>query len=219
VIEERHAHLLKGLGTSFRNLTVYERSEAMLKLSGKRTCICHPNAFWRTLWDVFMLVLVLYSAWSIPLIVAFRPTQPVWWVIIEFCVDAMFLLDVIINFRTAYRDVERHELVEEYTPIMWNYLQSWFIIDFVACIPFELIVAAAQGGYDPLSGTAGDQLAVVGVVKIVRLLRLSRVIKFLNNKVNFAIANAAGAVQLIGIVLFLTHWMACAFATLQQWQL
>lgn len=90
------------------------------------------------------------------------------------------MLDVVINFRTAYMDTEKHILVEDYDLIMKNYFFGWFTADLLACIPFEVIVGAMQGGYDPLSGASGDELAVVGVVKIVRLLRLGRVVKFLN---------------------------------------
>lgn len=61
------------LRTSFRNLTLFEVSEAKMMLSGHKSCIAHPNSCWRTSWDLFTLVLVLYTAWSIPLIVAFRP--------------------------------------------------------------------------------------------------------------------------------------------------
>jgi len=70
-MEVRHEQILTKLGTSFRNIVIHDVAEAKTKLTGTRCCIAHPGSVCRVMWDVLTVILVLYSAWSIPLLVAF----------------------------------------------------------------------------------------------------------------------------------------------------
>ena len=48
--------------------------------------------------------------------------------------DLYFLLDLFVNFRTAYFDSNGHIITDNRT-IAKRYLKTWFIIDFSSCIP------------------------------------------------------------------------------------
>lgn len=55
------------------------------------------------------------------------------------------LQDILLNFRTAFVD-EMGDVVTGYRPVASNYLQSWFLIDFVSVFPLDIIVADGQLG-------------------------------------------------------------------------
>ena len=51
----------------------------------------------------------------------------------------MFLLDIIVNFRTTIIDDYGNELIE-WRDIARSYLMGSFIMDLLATIPFDLII-------------------------------------------------------------------------------
>lgn len=57
------------------------------------------------------------------------------WFIIDTILDALFAMDIIVNFNSAFIDDEGN-LVTKRKQITINYLKSWFTLDLIACIPF-----------------------------------------------------------------------------------
>ncbi len=54
-------------------------------------------------------------------------------------VDIMFIIDILINFRTTYVS-DNDEVVSQPSKIAVHYFRGWFIIDLVAAIPFDLLL-------------------------------------------------------------------------------
>jgi len=54
-------------------------------------------------------------------------------------IDAIFIIDVLFNFRTTISDFITGDEVVCGKVIAWKYLKGRFILDLVAAIPFELI--------------------------------------------------------------------------------
>ncbi len=54
----------------------------------------------------------------------------------EIFLDSYFILDIIINFFTTYRD-ERGYYVYSFSQIAVNYLKSYFTIDLLTSIPLS----------------------------------------------------------------------------------
>jgi len=57
------------------------------------------------------------------------------WSYFENIFDGLFLIDIVVNFLSAYFD-EDYILVDNLKPIAFNYLRTWLIIDVVAIFPF-----------------------------------------------------------------------------------
>ena len=93
--------------------------------------------------DILVIVLALCNVITIPLKVAFKPeflssaTSDIFDAIIDF----IFVLDIIISFRTTFFDSLGHEVVNP-RKIAWNYLKNQFWIDLAATIPFDKIFEA-----------------------------------------------------------------------------
>ena len=68
----------------------------------------HPEGSLRTRWDILLLLFLLYVCFTAPVMVCFdvnlNPDQPLWW--FEIVVMVFFILDVVLNFNTAYRGRE-----------------------------------------------------------------------------------------------------------------
>ena len=96
-------------------------------------------------WNVFIIVAVLYIASVSPYRLAFASDslesgeQTSGWSIffagVEIFIDVFFSLDIIINFFTAYERIDgRIEVGMKRIAI--NYLTGFFIFDFLATFPF-----------------------------------------------------------------------------------
>ena len=121
----------------------------------QRFIISHDSWFKAT-WDWFVLMLVMYTAVEIPygassFHVKERDSQQTVWdriyaaQAVELCnlmVDLMFLVDILINFRTTYVDEATDNIVSIPKKIAKNYIKSWFIVDSLAAIPFEYFISS-----------------------------------------------------------------------------
>lgn len=105
-----------------------------------------------------MFVLVLYTAIVTPYVAAFllndearkrrvametysRYSDPL--AMIDLLVDAIFMIDVIINFRTTYVN-KNDEVVSVPGQIAIHYFKGWFLIDMAAAIPFDLLLFGSE---------------------------------------------------------------------------
>ena len=94
-----------------------------------------PDSKILSVWNVIMMILLLYTATYIPFKTAYIETETDLVGNIELATDALFFMDVIFNFLSAYELPDKN--VEFRMPrIAINYITSWFLIDCVSCIPF-----------------------------------------------------------------------------------
>lgn len=58
---------------------------------------------------------------------------------LNYCIDGFFFIDIIVNFNSAFTN-ESYEIVDDRKKIAKSYLTSWFLVDFLSIVPFELIL-------------------------------------------------------------------------------
>jgi hypothetical protein len=63
--------------------------------------------------------------------------------IIDLIVDIMFIIDILINFRTTYVN-KNDQVVSHPGKIALHYFKGWFLIDVVAAIPFDLMLIGSD---------------------------------------------------------------------------
>ena len=120
-----------------------------------RFTILHYSPF-KAVWDWLILILVIYTAIFTPYVAAFllnegdpkqrddayaRYGDPL--TIIDLVVDVMFIIDILINFRTTYVN-KNDEVVSHPGKIAVHYFKGWFLIDMVAAIPFDLLLFGSE---------------------------------------------------------------------------
>ncbi|XP_077398022.1 potassium voltage-gated channel subfamily H member 6a isoform X1 [Festucalex cinctus] len=174
-----------------------------------RWTILHYSPF-KAMWDWLILLLVIYTAIFTPYSAAFllneveedrrrtcgytcNPLN-----VVDLVVDVMFIVDILINFRTTY--VNRNdEVVSHPGRIAQHYFKGWFLIDIVAAIPFDLLIFRS-GSEEPQTTT------LIGLLKTARLLRLVRVARKLDRYSEYG---AAVLFLLMCTFALIAHWLAC----------
>jgi len=99
---------------------------------------------------------------------------------------------------------KERRLVKEHGKIFWHYLKGWFAMDFVASVPYDMIMfrAGASGG-----------LRMLRMVRLVRVLRLGRVKTLVSRFVGRLVVNYAvlALCQFACFLLLSIHWVACVW--------
>lgn len=108
-------------------------------------CLISPTSLFKIYWNMLMLVLIIFMAIIIPLRISFEETTPISWVIIDSVFDAIFTVDIVLNFLTAYED-ENGMLIIDKKKIAKNYIKAWLLIDLVSSIPISLIIYFTNSG-------------------------------------------------------------------------
>ncbi|XP_058788674.1 potassium voltage-gated channel subfamily H member 8 isoform X2 [Phymastichus coffea] len=159
--------------------------------------LSHYGIF-KTCWDWLLLIATLYVAVVVPYNASFinvdRPSM-----VSDVVVEVIFILDIVLNFRTTYVN-RKGEVVSNSKSIAVNYIKSWFLIDLVAALPFDLLYAS-----DVYSGEDSGH-SHIHLVKLTRLLRLARLLQKMDRYSQYS------AIILTLLMLFFTlvaHWLAC----------
>lgn len=100
--------------------------------------ILHYSTF-KTVWDWVILILTFYTAVMVPFNVAFKnkSMDSVSVLVIDSIVDVVFFVDIILNFHTTFVG-PGGEVVSDPKIIRQNYVKSWFIIDLLSCLPYDI---------------------------------------------------------------------------------
>lgn len=106
-----------------------------------------------------------------------RGEEPLWLSLVDAVGDVVFVLDVVLNFHTAF--IRNHTLITDKGEIARGYLRSWFLIDAVGSIPWTLmmfVVKYALGAaYETADLKSGDFVQMVKFLKVPKLLRICNV--------------------------------------------
>jgi hypothetical protein len=128
--------------------------------------IVDPGSQWRIRWDMLVLVLVMWTSYSVPYRASFSTHTGGIETWVELFIDVVFCLDVFLNFFTAYYEAEGI-LQTNPRAIARRYLRSWFFLDLVSSIPIS-------GFSSALSPTLARFFLALKFVKLLRLVRLMR---------------------------------------------
>jgi hyperpolarization activated cyclic nucleotide-gated potassium channel 1 len=134
-----------------------------------QNCVIHPFSATRYYWDVFLILFMTYTAVALPLQFAFDINDASL-LIIDQVTNLVFIIDLLLNFRTGYLDVKERTIVLDPRLISIQYLRTWFICDLVAATPFDLISLGC-------GNTCKEDVGLQWVFKWLRLLRMSRLLR------------------------------------------
>ncbi|XP_069815376.1 voltage-gated inwardly rectifying potassium channel KCNH2 isoform X2 [Dendropsophus ebraccatus] len=183
--------------------------------------ILHYSPF-KAVWDWLILLLVIYTAIFTPYSAAFllndqdeqnrencgyscNPLS-----VVDLMVDIMFIIDILINFRTTYVNTNE-EVVSHPGKIAIHYFKGWFLIDMVAAIPFDLLIFGSGSEelmkrIEESPKSRKETTTLIGLLKTARLLRLVRVARKLDRYSEYG---AAVLFLLMCTFALIAHWLAC----------
>uniref|UniRef100_A0A673XBL2 Potassium voltage-gated channel subfamily H member 1 n=1 Tax=Salmo trutta TaxID=8032 RepID=A0A673XBL2_SALTR len=185
--------------------------------------ILHYCAF-KTTWDWVILILTFYTAIMVPYNVSFKTKQNnVTWLVVDSIVDVIFLVDIVLNFHTTFVG-PAGEVISDPKLIRMNYLKTWFVIDLLSCLPYDVINAfenvdeVKRKHYQPLSLSLDLSQGISSLfssLKVVRLLRLGRVARKLDHYIEYG---AAVLVLLVCVFGLAAHWLACIWYSIGDYE-
>ena len=59
---------------------------------------------------------------------------------VDSIVDVIFLVDIVLNFHTTFVG-PAGEVISDPKLIRMNYVKTWFVIDLLSCLPYDVINA------------------------------------------------------------------------------
>ncbi|XP_033846480.1 potassium voltage-gated channel subfamily H member 5-like [Periophthalmus magnuspinnatus] len=197
--------------------------------------ILHYCTF-KTTWDWVILILTFYTAIMVPYNVSFKTKQNnIAWLVVDSVVDVIFLVDIVLNFHTTFVG-PAGEVISDAKLIRMNYLKTWFVIDLLSCLPYDIINAFEHVDDDLTSGsgnvrdpngihrniTRTEDSVLPGLsslfssLKVVRLLRLGRVARKLDHYLEYG---AAVLVLLVCVFGLVAHWLACIWYSIGDYEI
>jgi len=93
-----------------------------------------PESQFKKIWNLFVTVLLLYTAIMVPLRTAFIEESSLGYIILDTMIDTMFFTDIFINFFSAFEKKDKTVEVR-HAYIAVDYLKTWFLLDIMSCIP------------------------------------------------------------------------------------
>lgn len=148
----------------------------------------------------------LYQAVTIPIELAFEfdVFNSYYMVTIKSLIDLIFVIDIIMNFRTTYIDPQSGEECLDFIIIGKNYIKSGqFLIDILSTVPIDQIYYAFLKEDPPFI------LELFGCLKLLRLQRVSSFI----TEMNYTMENKAvfKVIYLILVMTLYIHINACVW--------
>ncbi|CAA3024263.1 potassium channel KAT3-like [Olea europaea var. sylvestris] len=153
-------------------------------------------------WEMFLVLLVIYSAWISPFEFAFLRYKKDALFIIDLIFDSFFAIDIILTFFVAYLDNQSYLLVDNRRKIAIRYLSTWFIFDICSTVPFQSISLL----FTDHNGGLGIQF--LSMLRLWRLRRVSSLFSRLEKDIRFNYFWTRST-KLISVTLFAVHFAGC----------
>nr|XP_033499887.1 potassium voltage-gated channel subfamily H member 4a [Epinephelus lanceolatus] len=159
----------------------------------------------KALWDWLILLATFYVAVAVPYDICFvshdegsdyhslvsRSTMGS-----DIAVEMLFILDIILNFRTTYVS-QSGQVVYDARSIYLHYCTTWFFVDLIAALPFDLLYAF--------------NITVTSLVHLLKTVRLLRLLRLLQKLDRYSQYSAVVLTLLMSVFALLAHWMACVW--------
>ncbi|XP_050068206.1 uncharacterized protein LOC126556768 isoform X1 [Anopheles maculipalpis] len=155
--------------------------------------VIHPCSSFRFYWDLCMLLLLVANLIILPVAISFfNDDLSTRWIAFNCLSDTIFLVDIVVNFRTGIMQQDNAEqVILDPKLIAKHYLKTWFFLDLISSIPLDyifLIFNQMQKYSQDFSDSfqllhAGRALRILRLAKLlslVRLLRLSRLVRYVS---------------------------------------
>ncbi|XP_011871289.1 PREDICTED: potassium/sodium hyperpolarization-activated cyclic nucleotide-gated channel 2 isoform X7 [Vollenhovia emeryi] len=103
--------------------------------------VIHPCSSFRFYWDLCMLLLLVANLIILPVAISFfNDDLSTRWIAFNCLSDTIFLVDIVVNFRTGIMQQDNAEqVILDPKLIAKHYLRTWFFLDLISSIPLDYI--------------------------------------------------------------------------------
>lgn len=184
--------------------------------------VLSPQSRFRYTWDSVATLLIIFIAVVLPYRVTFATDWTLGWELFDLFTDSFFIVDIILNFNTAYIDDVGRTIVR-FRPRVLHYVRTWFFADLMATMPWSWFANGIQLSQPDVAQSQASQASqlteMIRMIKLLRLLRLLRVAKLLRMLSRLELSARGGLsisthtilklVKLLLIVFLFAHWNGC----------
>ncbi|KAL4570211.1 hypothetical protein LXL04_025862 [Taraxacum kok-saghyz] len=157
-------------------------------------------------WQAFLVVLVIYSAWSSPFELAFKDVATSSLMFLDLVVDLFFAIDIILTFFVAYLDKSTYLLVDDHKKIAIRYVtHMMFLMDVASTMPFQSLYRLFTGKLH-----RGQAFGFLNLLRLWRLRRVSDLFSRLEKDTRFSYF-LTRCTKLICVTLFAVHSAGCFY--------
>ena len=195
-------------------------------LRGHSHCIINPRTDkWIQYWDAVSFMALLFTATVTPFEVSLLPSTTLVRLgnnprefglfITNRLVDLFFSIDMVLNFFMAYQEAayKGGMWVTHRGKIARTYLRSWFVIDVISVMPFDVLtrLREKEDETDLAILRTFRFIRLMRLIKLLRILRASRIIARWQNFIGISYAQMT-MIKFMTTTFFLVHFMACTWA-------
>lgn len=168
-----------------------------------RRCIISPFSPRYRAWEMFLIGLVIYSAWICPFEFAFLTYKRDALFIIDNIVNGFFAIDIILTFFVAYLDSQSYLLIDDPKKIAIRYISTWFTFDICSTVPFQPLSLLLFPSH-----SSGIGFKLLNMLRLWRLRRVSSLFARLEKDIRFNYFWTR-CTKLISVTLFAVHCAGC----------
>ncbi|XP_074579118.1 potassium channel KAT3-like [Curcuma longa] len=155
-------------------------------------------------WQMFLIPLVIYSAWICPFELAFLRYLPAKLLWLENILNSFFAIDIVLTFFVAYLDPRSYLLVDDPKRIAARYLSSWFIFDILSTVPFQAISFLFERSGNVLG------FKILNMLRLWRLRRVSSLFSRIEKDIRFNYFWTR-CTKLVSVTVFAVHCAGCFY--------
>ena len=164
--------------------------------------VIHPDNTLKQVWEIFILLSVLFTATVEPLKVCYGLSLME---DVDVILDICFVLDILLQFFTGYHDSGGNRFpVLIFRLVARRYVTSWLPVDILAAIPFDRFVNVPASA----TGMESVMIRLPGLIKTVRLLKLKRIMRKWNA---LTIGPFLKVCTVLVLWLLCAHWVSCGY--------
>ncbi|KZV48331.1 hypothetical protein F511_29248 [Dorcoceras hygrometricum] len=153
-------------------------------------------------WEMFLILLVIYSAWISPFQFAFLTYKQDGLFIVDNIVNGFFAVDIVLTFFVAYLDGKSYLLVDDPKRIAVRYLSTWFLFDVCSTVPFQSLSLLFT------NNNGGMGFKWLSMLRLWRLRRVSSLFARLEKDIRFNYFWTR-CTKLVSVTLFAVHCAGC----------
>ncbi|KAL7243300.1 hypothetical protein ACSBR1_015660 [Camellia fascicularis] len=168
-----------------------------------RRCIISPFSPRYRAWEMFLIGLVIYSAWICPFEFAFLTYKRDALFIIDNIVNGFFAIDIILTFFVAYLESQSYLLTDDPKKIAIRYISTWFTFDICSTVPFQPLSLLLFPSH-----SSGIGFKLLNMLRLWRLRRVSSLFARLEKDIRFNYFWTR-CTKLISVTLFAVHCAGC----------
>uniref|UniRef100_A0A6M2F1P9 Potassium channel n=1 Tax=Populus davidiana TaxID=266767 RepID=A0A6M2F1P9_9ROSI len=167
----------------------------------RRYIISPYNSCYRA-WEMWLVVLVVYSAWISPFEFAFLTSKKDALFIFDNIVNGFFAVDIALTFFVAFLDSHSYLLIDDPKKIAIRYISTWFIFDVCSTAPFQSLSLLFRNHGNGLG------FNILSMLRLWRLRRVSALFARLEKDIRFNYFWTRCA-KLVSVTLFAVHCAGC----------